>query len=54
MAKKRSKKKAEQFVLDCSVTMAWYFKDEANVYAKSVRRSLSGVTAVVPGLWTQN
>jgi len=51
MAKKRSKKKAEQFVLDCSVTMAWYFKDEANVYAKSVRRSLSGVTAVVPGLW---
>jgi predicted nucleic acid-binding protein len=50
MAKKRSKK-ARGFVLDCSVTMAWYFKDEANAYAKSVRKSLSGVEAVVPGLW---
>src|SRR5437899_575882 len=51
MAKKRSKKKAGEFVLDCSVTMAWYFKDEANAYAKAVRRSLSKVHAVVPGLW---
>jgi hypothetical protein len=51
MAKKASKKKAGEFILDCSVTMAWYFKDEAHAYAKAVRRSLIGVDAVVPGLW---
>jgi predicted nucleic acid-binding protein len=51
MAKKGGKKKAEGFILDCSVTMAWFFKDEANAYAKAVRRSLSSVDAVVPGLW---
>jgi predicted nucleic acid-binding protein len=51
MAKKASKNKAGEFVLDCSVTMAWYFKDEANAYAKAVRKSLSRVEAVVPGLW---
>jgi hypothetical protein len=31
--------------------MAWYFKDEANAYAKTVRRSLSEAGAVVPALW---
>jgi predicted nucleic acid-binding protein len=31
--------------------MAWYFKDEANAYAKAVRRSLSGRGAVVPAMW---
>jgi predicted nucleic acid-binding protein len=51
MAKKASKKKAAEFILDCSVAMAWYFKDEANHYAKAVRKSLSGAVAVVPGLW---
>jgi predicted nucleic acid-binding protein len=51
MAKKGSKKKAREFILDCSVTMAWYFKDEANAYAKAVRRSLSEAVAVVPALW---
>jgi predicted nucleic acid-binding protein len=51
MAKKESKKKAGEFVLDCSVTMAWYFKDEANAYARAVRKSLSGLNAVVPSLW---
>ena len=51
MAKKGSKKKAREFVLDCSVTMAWYFKDEANAYAKAVRKSLIEVDAFVPGLW---
>ena len=51
MARKRSKKKAPEFVLDCSVAMAWYFKDEANADANAVRRSLSGVGAVVPALW---
>jgi predicted nucleic acid-binding protein len=51
MARKGSKKKAREFILDCSVTMAWYFKDEANAYAKAVRRSLTEAAAVVPALW---
>jgi predicted nucleic acid-binding protein len=51
MARKGSKKKTREFVLDCSVTLAWYFKDEANAYANAVRRSLSRARAVVPALW---
>ncbi len=51
MAKKGILKKAREFVLDCSVTMTWYFKDEANVYANAVRRALGGATAVVPAVW---
>lgn len=51
MARKRIKKKPHQFVLDCSVTMAWYFQDEANVYANTVRRALIRASAVVPALW---
>jgi predicted nucleic acid-binding protein len=51
MAKKGIRKKAEEFILDCSVTMAWYFKDEANPYAKAVRRALGSARAVVPALW---
>lgn len=31
--------------------MAWYFKDEANAYAKLVRKSLITARAVVPALW---
>ena len=51
MARKRSRKhKGAGFVLDCSVTMAWYFKDEAGPYARSVRRALARGEAVVPGL----
>jgi predicted nucleic acid-binding protein len=51
MAKKGSRRKAGEFILDCSVTLAWYFKDEADAYARAVRRSLGSVAAVVPGLW---
>jgi hypothetical protein len=51
MAKKGSKKKAGEFILECSVTKAWYFKDKANIYAKGVRRSSIGVKAVVSGWW---
>jgi len=39
------------FVLDGSVTMAWYFKDEANDYADAVRDGLVSTWAVVPALW---
>jgi predicted nucleic acid-binding protein len=49
--KKRRPTSADGFVLDCSVAMAWYFKDEADAYAKSVRRALSKTGAVVPALW---
>src|SRR5436305_4910152 len=51
MAKKGLKTRRKEFVLDCSVTMSWYFKDEATAYAKSVRQALSRAHAVVPTLW---
>ena len=41
----------QEFVLDGSVTMAWYFKDEINDYANAVRDSLALCQAVVPSLW---
>jgi predicted nucleic acid-binding protein len=50
-SKKGRKRRPDEFVLDCSVTMAWYFKDEANAYANSVRKALGGAVAVVPALW---
>ena len=43
---------SEAFVLDGSVTMAWFFKDEMNDYANSVRDSLDRSRAVVPSLWS--
>lgn len=51
MAKARGKKKSAGFVLDCSVTMVWYFKDATDAYAKAVKKALSDVEAVVPALW---
>ena len=39
------------FVLDCSVTMAWCFDDEATPYTDGVRDSLAEMRAVVPALW---
>jgi len=39
------------FVLDCSVTMAWCFDDEATPYTDGVRDSLAELRAVVPSLW---
>ena len=43
--------KLEEFVLDSSVTLAWYFKDEPNEYANSVREMMVRSRAIVPGLW---
>jgi predicted nucleic acid-binding protein len=51
MAKRGRKKRRQEFVLDCSLTMAWYFKDESNAYATAVRKALSESGAVVPALW---
>ena len=39
------------FVLDCSVTMAWGFDDEATPYTNGVRDRLAHVRAIVPNLW---
>jgi predicted nucleic acid-binding protein len=40
------------FVLDCSVTMAWCFDDEATPYTDSVRDCLTDMRAVVPSIWS--
>ena len=39
------------FVLDCSMTMAWIFSDEASAASDAVRESLIKDYAVVPSLW---
>ena len=39
------------FVLDCSVTMAWIFPDEASESTDRLRESLTGDSAFVPVLW---
>ncbi len=40
------------FVLDCSITMAWFFQDEETSYTTAVRRSLGeNAHAFVPSIW---
>jgi len=39
------------FVLDCSVTMAWCFDDEASPYTDSLQDMLGDIRAVVPTIW---
>ena len=39
------------FVLDCSVTMAWIFPDEASEATARLRESLIDSRAFVPSLW---
>ena len=39
------------FVLDCSMTMAWVFADEASESTEALRESLLTESAIVPGLW---
>ena len=41
----------DPFVLDCSVTMAWCFDDEATPYTDAIRDCLSDCQAVVPSIW---
>lgn len=40
-----------EFVLDTSVTMAWCFEDEANLYADAVLDSLTDNVALAPSVW---
>ncbi len=46
------KTKTAEFVLDGSVTLAWFFEDEADAYAESIEDSLAIAQAVVPTLWS--
>lgn len=39
------------FVLDCSMTMAWVFSDEADEFTDALRESLLKENAVAPVLW---
>ena len=44
-------RKLYDFVLDCSITMAWCFEDESNDYTDAILENLKNVTAVVPTIW---
>jgi predicted nucleic acid-binding protein len=44
-------KKVERFILDGSVTLSWYFADEANAYADAVAVLFPQVEVFVPALW---
>ncbi len=39
-------------VVDCSVTMAWCFGDEATPHTDGIRDSLAVAAAVVPSIWS--
>jgi predicted nucleic acid-binding protein len=39
------------FVLDCSMTMAWVFSDEANEFTEALCETLLKENAVAPVLW---
>jgi len=41
----------KSLVLDCSVTMAWCFEDEADEYGEAVLDFLRGGKALVPPIW---
>ena len=40
-----------RFVLDCSVTMAWCFENEADLRADALLEGMSDATACVPCIW---
>lgn len=45
-------KNGYDFVIDCSVTMAWCFEDESTEFTDSILDSLEHSTAIVPSLWS--
>lgn len=51
MGKRRQGAAAKKFVLDCSLTVAWFFEDETCQYAQLVEDSLPDAAAIVPSLW---
>lgn len=44
-------KNSYDFVLDCSIAMAWCFEDESSDYTDSILENLNDATAVVPTIW---
>ena len=51
VAKKIKKSVVPEFVLDGSLALAWYFKDEATPYADAVAASFPVSRAAVPVIW---
>jgi len=51
MAKSSKRALAIEFVLDGSIALAWYFKDEADPYADAVAASFATARATVPLIW---
>jgi predicted nucleic acid-binding protein len=51
MRARQAKQRREDFILDSSVTLAWFFADEADAYADAVARRLPAARAVVPAVW---
>ena len=51
MRKQAKKAVATEFVLDGSITLAWYFKDEADPYADAVAASFPAARGWVPLIW---
>ncbi len=47
----KKKTKAEGFILDCSVAVAWCFHDEADPYADAIAARFPSIQAVVPAIW---
>lgn len=39
------------FVLDCSITMAWCFEDESNEHTDAILEKLQSAHAIVPTIW---
>lgn len=39
------------FVLDCSITLAWFFEDEKSDYTDSILEKLKNSKAIVPSIW---
>lgn len=40
-----------RLVIDSSISMSWYFADEADPYAQAILRYLGKVEAIVPAIW---
>jgi predicted nucleic acid-binding protein len=51
MARKVRKTPLNEFVLDGSVALAWFFKDEEDSYADAVAASFPYARAAVPIIW---
>jgi predicted nucleic acid-binding protein len=51
MAKKAKKAGITEFILDGSLALAWYFKDEADAYADAVAARFPAARALVPVIW---